>query len=112
MAEASCVDESGFDRPHVEVLELTSVLHALSDPVRLAIVQRLANQGTLTCRAAAGPDVPKATLSRHFKALRAAGIVETSKDASGAYHSRVRTECLDQRFPGLLASVLANAGSA
>jgi DNA-binding transcriptional ArsR family regulator len=109
MAETRCNEDSGFDRPAIETLELTRVLHALSDPVRLGIVQRLAEQGALACRAAAGPDVPKATLSRHFKTLRAAGIVETEKTESGLYHSRVRTACLEQRFPGLLASVLAGA---
>lgn len=111
MAETVCSETGGFERPESEALELTRVLHALSDPVRLQIVQRLALEGSLACRAAAGPDVPKATLSRHFKTLRAAGIVETSVDEAGAYRSRLRAECLNTRFPGLLTSVLAGAAS-
>jgi len=111
VTETDCMDAGGFERPAATSLELTRVLHALSDPVRLQIVQRLALDGPMTCRAAAGPDVPKATLSRHFKALRAAGVVETSVDEAGVYRSRVRRACLDARFPGLLTSVLASAPS-
>lgn len=109
MTDSACAPPSGFERPDTNTLELTRVLHALSDPVRLKIVQQLSCQGAMACRAAAGPDVPKATLSRHFKTLRSAGVVETTKDASGQYTSRIRTACLEERFPGLLASVLTSA---
>ena len=111
MAQPACSEPGGFDRPDIDDLELTRVLHALSDPVRLQIIQRLALQGPLACRTAAGPEVPKATLSRHFKTLRSAGLVETSVDEAGVYRSRVRTACLNTRFPGLLASVLESAPS-
>lgn len=112
MSETGCAQAGEFERPDISALELTRVLHALSDPVRLDIVQRLAVQGAMACRAAAGPDVPKATLSRHFKTLRAAGVVETRVDQAGAYQSRLRTECLEARFPGLLRSVLLGASKA
>ena len=111
MAQPACPDPGGFERPEAADLELTRVLHALSDPVRLSIVRRLAAQGALACRAAAGPEVPKATLSRHFKTLRAAGLVETAVDEGGVYRSRLRTSCLEERFPGVLASVLASTPS-
>ncbi len=96
-----------FDRPAPETLRLEEVLKALGDPDRLAIVQRLAAAHSLNCRDAA-PGVPKATLSRHFKALRAAGLVETRRDGVNTVN-RLRRDCLDQAFPGLLDAILAAA---
>jgi hypothetical protein len=54
-------------------LEVAAVLHALADPVRLAIVQVSESDTAIACR---GFDIPAAknTLSRHLKILREAGI--------------------------------------
>lgn len=95
------------ERPPIHAVTLAALLHALSDPVRLAIVQRLIEAEACNCRNAGGPDVPKASLSRHFKVLRAAGVVESWQDAGGGMRNRVRTADLEARFPGLLTSVLA-----
>ena len=90
--------------PSCEELELSAVLHALSDPARLAIVRKLAEGDECTC----GPfdlGLSKATLSHHFRVLREGGVVRTRPD--GRRRSRLREDDLDTRFPGLLDAVLA-----
>lgn len=96
---------TGFERPEPESLSLETILRALGDADRLMIVRRLAQGDELCCRTAGGPELPKATLSRHFKTLRQAGLVETRKDGQ-AHLSRLRRECVDAKFPGLLDAVL------
>ena len=61
--------------PATEALELGAVLHALSDPVRLQIVAKLAHsEGDHTC-GSFGLPVTKSTCTHHFKVLREAGVI-------------------------------------
>lgn len=85
-------------------LRLTSVLHALSDPTRLAIVHELAGASEQACGTFA-VTVSKSTLSQHFKVLREAGVIRTRIDGAQRLQS-LRGEDLEARFPGLLAAVL------
>jgi DNA-binding transcriptional ArsR family regulator len=94
-----------ISHPAREELRLSEVLHALSDPVRLQIVQELAARGEAAC-GALGIRVAKSTLSHHFAVLRAAGVVRT-RVVGTARVSTLRRDDLDARFPGLLGSVLA-----
>src|ERR1039458_5913538 len=56
-------------------LELGAVLHALSDPVRLRIVGKLAKaESEYTCGSFELP-VTKSTSTHHFKVLREAGVI-------------------------------------
>ena len=90
--------------PRVEELDLTDVLHALSDPVRLEIVSLLADEKERPCSSVEAK-VAKSTLSHHFKVLREAGITFTR--ANGTHRLvTLRTDDLEQRFPGLINSVL------
>ena len=97
--------------PHVDLahVELLTVLQALSDPVRLEIVRQLAGC-ELKCGQVQLP-VTKSTASHHFKILLEAGIVgERAQGTSKFLHLR-RAE-LDERFPGLLDSVLRATAAA
>jgi DNA-binding transcriptional ArsR family regulator len=85
-------------------LELSSVLHALSDPARLAIVRHLADGDECTC-GTFDLALSKATLSHHFRVLREAGVVWTRPEGRKRMLS-LRREDLDERFPGLLDAVL------
>jgi DNA-binding transcriptional ArsR family regulator len=96
--------------PPVEDLELASVLHALSDPIRLRIVRDLADGGACNCGMFAVP-VAKSTLSHHLRVLRDAGLTFTEPVGTARIVS-LRREDLDGRFPGLLAAVLASAPAA
>ena len=90
--------------PALEDVNLTQVLYALSDPVRLGVVRQLANEGQATCSALDGGR-PKSSMSHHFKVLREGGLVFTRTDGP-AHLNELRREEMDERFPGLLDAVL------
>ena len=96
--------------PATDELELTEVLHALSDPVRLGIVRDLAGNGACNCGAFSAP-VAKSTLSHHLKVLREAGVTLTEPAGTQRVVS-LRAADLERRFPGLLDAVLAAAPAA
>lgn len=85
-------------------LQLTSILHALSDGIRLQIVHQLAKTEEIACGYF---DIcaPKSSLSHHFRVLRNAGVITTRKEGT-ALLNRLRKADLNERFPGLLGSVL------
>lgn len=100
-----------FVHPARQDLTLEGVLGALADPVRLGIVKALLSEpACMSCSAAAPcPDIPKSTLSNHFRVLREAGLIQTTK--KGVEHRNVVREAdLNVRFPGLLKAILKHAG--
>lgn len=90
--------------PPLDELSLPSVLHGLSDPVRLEIVRNLASGEEQACGALA-PGLSKSTLSHHLKVLRECGLTTTRVNGTRRLVS-LRTADLDGRFPGLLGCVL------
>ncbi|MFI7612116.1 ArsR/SmtB family transcription factor [Nonomuraea terrae] len=89
--------------PGRDQLRFSAVLAALGDPIRLAIVARLADvwpDGELACTTFALP-VSKSTQSGHFKVLREAGVIR-QRDEGTRRLNRLRRDDLDARFPGLL----------
>lgn len=90
--------------PTKRELELTAVLYALSDEVRLGIVRQLAKKGEQPC-GVFEVDRPKSSLSHHFRVLRESGVVSTRKDGKTLLNT-LRQEDLEARFPGLLKAVL------
>ena len=90
-------------------IRLEEVLHALSDPIRLCIVAGLREGGDE--RRCGSFDVPvtKSTLTHHFRVLREAGVICQRQEGT-ARLSRLRSEDLDERFPGLLDAILRSAG--
>lgn len=96
-----------FVHPSKEDISLGGVLSALSDPMRLRIVKSLLNdKGQMSCTEAAPcPAMAKSTLSHHFRTLREAGLIRTSK--KGVENLNViREEEINQLFPGLLDLLL------
>jgi DNA-binding transcriptional ArsR family regulator len=89
-------------------IELSSVLHALSDPARLEIVRRLAHGEEPSC-GMFELGLSKATLSHHFRVLRESGLVRTRPEGRKRLLS-LRGDDLEARFPGLLDAVLAAKG--
>lgn len=99
-----------FVHPSTEDITLAGVLSALADPNRLRIVKGLIGQkDCMSCAAAAPcPEMAKSTLSNHFRVLREAGLVHTTKQ--GVEHrNAVREADINARFPGLLKSILRHA---
>jgi len=101
---------TGLRHPAREEIELTAVLHALSDPMRLRIVAELARGEERTCKSFDLP-VVKSTCTHHFRVLCEAGVLRQRLIGTTRVNT-LRREDLDARFPGLVDSVLQAAGSA
>lgn len=85
-------------------IHLSNVLDALSDPVRLHIISKLHRSGESTCGDIEVP-VVKSTVSHHARTLREAGVVRVRTVGTQRFLS-LRTDELEERFPGLLKSIL------
>ena len=98
-----------FVHPSREDITLAGVLAALADPMRLRIVKSLLDQKSdcMSCTEAMPcPGMAKSTLSNHFRILREAGLIRTSKQ--GVQHRNVlREEDINARFPKLLKMILS-----
>jgi DNA-binding transcriptional ArsR family regulator len=95
--------------PAVADVTVEGILHALSDPIRVAIFAEIAGatcaincSNFLQVREQA---VPKSTLSQHFKALREAGLIRAERHGVEMRNTSRCTE-IDQRFPGLIAAIV------
>jgi DNA-binding transcriptional ArsR family regulator len=104
---AGAVDEP-LAHPSRADMDLASVLHALSDPMRLRIVAGLAVHDDRTCKSFDLP-VTKSTCTHHFRVLREAGVIRQRLEGTTKLNS-LRRDDLEARFPGLLDSVLRAAG--
>ena len=95
--------------PSIDDITLEGILHALSDPVRRSIYAELAGCGDAASCSTLGKvidrDIPKSTLSQHFRALREAGLVRSERSGVEML-SRTRCREIEQRFPGLLPAIL------
>ena len=96
--------------PRVEDVGLANVLHALSDPVRLDVVRVLAGIEEVPC-SSLHATVSKSTMSHHFKVLREAGVTHTRANGTKRMMS-LRLDELEERFPGLLGSILQSSKAA
>lgn len=93
--------------PKTEELQLTAVLYALSDPTRLGIVTKLTGRVRCSCSDFIS-GVSKSTMSHHFRVLREAGLIQVGRE--GTQHViQLRRADMEERFPGLLESVLSAA---
>lgn len=97
-----------YKHPPVTEFVLERLLYALSDPVRLEIVRRLAELGEASCGELDGGR-PKSTMSHHFRVLRDAGLVQTQTIGTTHMNS-LRRDDLNNRFPGLLETILSQRG--
>ncbi|WFB05828.1 helix-turn-helix domain-containing protein [Streptomyces sp. LX-29] len=96
-------------QPETADLDLVSVLHALSDPVRLELVCLMASHGEVSC-SPESVDIPRSTLSNHWRVLRESGLTWTRSEGKARYMT-LRRDDLETRFPGVLTAILAAAGS-
>jgi pimeloyl-ACP methyl ester carboxylesterase len=92
-----------LDQPETDELVLERVLHALSDPIRLRIVRRLARHPVVP-RSSMDFPVAKSTLSHHLRILRQCGLTHTELAGTTRMLS-LRDRDLELRFPGLLEVV-------
>jgi len=108
VAETTEAESEPLPHPEPAAFDLAAVLHALSDPMRLRIVVRLAAEGgEHTCNSFDLPIV-KSTRTHHFKVLREAGLIRQRVVGTKRVTS-LRGDDLESRFPGLLDAVLKGA---
>src|SRR5580704_17179410 len=96
--------------PSIEDVTVEAILHALSDPVRVAIYAEIvAQECTHNCANFANirnKTIPRSTLSLHFKALRDAGLIRGERRGV-EMHNTSRCAEIDKRFPGLIAAIVS-----
>jgi len=64
-----------------EKLQLCAILNALSDPVRISIVEQLSSNGELSVGTLSEPyAITAPAISRHLRVLEAAGLIERRID--------------------------------
>lgn len=97
--------------PHPEKgqISLATVLSALGDSTRLAILGHLArNEGTAQTCSRFSDITSKTNLTYHLAKMREAGIIHV-EPCGTARLVTLRREDLDARFPGLLDSIIVTA---
>ena len=95
--------------PSLDDITVEGILHALSDPVRVAIYAGIASSACATrCSTyltVCDRSIPKSTLSQHFKALREAGLIHGERRGVEMVNTS-RCQEIDRRFPGLIAAII------
>jgi DNA-binding transcriptional ArsR family regulator len=95
--------------PAIEDVTVEGILHALSDPVRVAIYARIVgsdcSQNCSMFLNVSEKAIAKSTLSQHFKILREAGLIRAERQG---VEMRNTSRCaeLEKRFPGLIAAIV------
>src|SRR6202040_1509275 len=88
--------------PSIDEITVEGILHALSDPVRVAIfadiVSQECSQNCSTFLTVSDKSIPKSTLSQHFRELREAGVIPGG-GRGGEGQKTPRCPELEQRFP-------------
>lgn len=96
--------------PQTHQITLPNVLAALGDETRLAIIGCLARcepTSGLVCGQLGGL-TSKTNLTYHVAKLREAGVVNVRPEGTKR-RITLRRDDLDQRFPGFLDTIIANA---
>jgi DNA-binding transcriptional ArsR family regulator len=95
--------------PSIEDITVEAILHALSDPIRVAIyadiVHSDCSQSCSSFLNISEKAIPKSTLSQHFKALREAGLIRGERIGVEMQNTSRYNE-IETRFPGLLKAIV------
>ena len=95
--------------PSLDDVTVEGILHALADPVRVAIfaniVGSVCSQNCSTFLCVDEKTIPRSTLSQHFRALREAGLIRGERRGV-EMHNTPRCLEIDRRFPGLIEAIV------
>ena len=95
--------------PSIEDVTVEAILHALSDPVRVAIYADIVgSECSRNCSnflKVSDKAIPKSTLSQHFKVLREAGLIRGER-IGVEMHNTSRCAEIEKRFSGLISSIV------
>jgi DNA-binding transcriptional ArsR family regulator len=101
-------DSSGH--PTVDEMDLGVVMATLADPHRRRVVYELVTASDDVERTCASFELPvsKSSCTYHFRLLRESGLIE-HPDYGNRRGVRLRRDEVDERFPGLLGLLAAEA---
>ena len=106
---ATLKDVRPLFHPSIEDITVEGILHALSDPVRVAIyadiVAQECSQNCSMFLRVSDKTIPKSTLSQHFRALREAGLIRGERRGVEMHNTSRCTE-IERRFPGLIRAIV------
>src|ERR1700676_3593542 len=95
--------------PSIDDVTVEGILHALSDPVRVAIYADIVGSScSQTCSdflKVSEKTIPKSTLSQHFKALREAGLIRGER-VGVEMRNTSRCAEIEKRFPALIMAIV------
>jgi DNA-binding transcriptional ArsR family regulator len=95
--------------PSIEDVTVEAILHALSDPVRVAIyadiVGSACSHNCSNFLKVSEKAIPKSTLSQHFRALREAGLIRGERIGVEMQNTSRCAE-IEKRFPGLILAIV------
>ncbi|MFC6645131.1 ArsR/SmtB family transcription factor [Granulicella cerasi] len=95
--------------PEIADVPVEAILHALADPVRVAILADLSEQTcSQNCSSFAHvlqKPIPKSTLSQHFKILREAGLIRSERRGVEVQNTSRCVE-VDALYPGLIGAIV------
>src|ERR1700756_3806526 len=95
--------------PSIEEITVEGILHALSDPVRVAIfadiVAQEYSQNCSTFLTVRDEPIPRSTLSQHFRTLREAGLIRGERRGV-EMHNISRCAEAEERFPGVIRAIV------
>jgi DNA-binding transcriptional ArsR family regulator len=96
--------------PSVAGLTVEAILHALSDPVRVAIFSTIVGSDcSKSCSSlltAGDRTIPKSSLSQHLKVLREAGLIRGERRGVEVLNTSRCAE-IEKRFPGLIPAIVS-----
>jgi DNA-binding transcriptional ArsR family regulator len=95
--------------PSLQEITVQGILYALSDPVRVRICAELSQADcAMNCSAFLSNgnlNLPKSTLSQHFKILREAGLIRSERQGVELKNSS-RCQELKKKFGPMIVSIL------
>jgi DNA-binding transcriptional ArsR family regulator len=97
-----------WHEPPAEDISLPTVLGALADPARLALLRALHEVGESSCGVLSersGLGLSKSTVSHHLRVLREAGLTRTRMEGTSKFVS-IRQADMESACPGLLNAVI------
>ncbi|WP_225828390.1 ArsR/SmtB family transcription factor [Streptomyces naphthomycinicus] len=97
------------EHPAMAEVSLQQVLEALVDPVRRTVVSQLARADQDISCGSFDVSVSRSTLTHHFNVLREAGVIRQYYVGTTKMNA-LRTEEMEDRFPGLLPSLITASG--
>ncbi|WP_330358854.1 helix-turn-helix domain-containing protein [Streptomyces chartreusis] len=97
---------AALHHPDAQKIELVDVLAALGHSVRIRIVRALVSGSEIYCGEIL-PDLPRSSLTHHWRVLRESGVIRQRPEGRKLYLT-LRRDDLDLRFPGLVDIVLAS----